>query len=321
MSIEALNWAFNVQVPSAGAKLVLLTLANYANEIGEAFPSQKALALKTCLSERAIRDNLVRLEEMKLISRVPRTRSDGSYTTDLFSLNVGGEPVVEKAGIEPEIQSETQRQNLPTAEIADGKILQTQRQILPVPAAESAGLEPSLNTTITKSNQFAQGQAREALVAHGVPDDLALRWIAIRDEKSKSPELKKPLPAIDAAAVEKLQAEAWLVNLRLDQAIAACVSLGWAWFAAKWYAELPPEKRPVVAHSPPKASTGTDWRSTPAGVLNRGKELSIAPGVGESEQAYRERVSKADWDERRKKAAETLGRFKAGASASEPIAA
>ena len=162
MSIEALAWAFNLELPSAGAKLTLLALANFADENGEAYPSQTAISVKTCLSERAIRGHLSALEELGIITRVARKRANGSYTTDRFRIFIGGEftngkfcqrqnlpedtkapkpqrqnlPVVEKP-------AKTQRQNLPAAESANGKKR-------PQPAAESAAPESSLNTTIKK---------------------------------------------------------------------------------------------------------------------------------------------------------------------------
>lgn len=310
MSIEALNWAFNVQVQNAGAKLVLLTLANYSNEIFEAYPSQKALAKKTCLSERAIRDNLVRLEEMKLISRVPRTRSNGSYTTDLFKLNVGCDAVVESAETEPE----TQRQNLPAAESADGKNCQTQRQILPNPAADSAAPEPSLTTTITKSNTPASAQAREALIERGVPTEIADRWLLIRAAKKS----EKNYVELNHSAIEIVQSEARLAGITLAQAVECCSENMWIWFRASWYAKLPVNKTLGCAHDPPKSSAREDWRSSPVSTLNRGRELGIEPLVGETDLAYRNRVGKADWLETRKKAGEALSKFKAKVNAGVP---
>lgn len=144
MSIEALSWAFNLPLPSSGMKLTLLALANYSNEEGEAFPSQKAMAEKTCLCERAIRTHLAMLEELKIITRQARTRANGSYTTDLFKLNIGIKlPAADSAD-----GKINQRQNLQQP-AADSSI--SQRQILPNPAAESAGPDPTLNTTITKT--------------------------------------------------------------------------------------------------------------------------------------------------------------------------
>lgn len=285
MSIEALNWAFNVQVPSAGAKLVLLTLSNYASDEGLAFPSQKALAEKTCLSERAIRDNLVRLEEWKLLSRVPRTRSNGSYTTDLFKLNIGAVAVIQTAGND----EETQRQNLPTAESADGRILQTQRQNLPEPAAESAGPEPSLTTTITNYTH-PHAQAREALAERGIPDEIAGKWLLIRETKGQE---------VNQAALDLIEEEAKQAGVTFAQAIECCCENMWAWFKASWYAKLPGKSTGCGAQGPPKASTGEGWRNTTDGVVKRGMELGMEARPGESQAAYAKRVAEADLEDKR----------------------
>ena len=145
MSIEAISWAFNTLLPNSGMKLTLLALCNYANEDGEAYPSQKALAEKTCLCERAIRTHLVALEDVGLIARKARTRANGSFTSDLFQINIGATP----SGIN------CQRQILPTAENDT-----SQRQIFPNPAADSAGPETSLTTTVTKNNRMSSSQAK-----------------------------------------------------------------------------------------------------------------------------------------------------------------
>ncbi len=147
MSLDALSWAFNLELPNSGAKLTLLALANFSDENGEAYPSQKAISVKTCLSERAIRGHLVTLEQLGIISRIARKRANGSYTSDRFKLYIGGAFTNGKF---------CQRQNLPEAEIKN-----PQRQILPAadsavgkkrhqPAADSAAPEPLLNTTINK---------------------------------------------------------------------------------------------------------------------------------------------------------------------------
>jgi hypothetical protein len=170
MSIEALSWAFNLDLPSSGAKLTLLALANYSNESGEAYPSQKAMAIKTCLCERAIRTHLATLESLGIISRVSRKRENGSFTTDLFRLNIGA---VSSGRI-------CQRQNLPAAESA-----KTQRQIFPNPAAESAGHESPLTTTVTKTKK----DQKHCAIASRLPED----WEPSDDDiafcKTKRPDL------------------------------------------------------------------------------------------------------------------------------------
>ena len=147
MSLDALSWAFNLDLPNSGAKLTLLALANFSDEKGEAYPSQRAISEKTSLSERAIRGHLATLEQLGIISRVSRKRSNGSYTSDRFKLYIGG---VFTNGrfcqrqILPEAEGEQdQWQILPAANSAVGKKR-------PQPAADSAAPERSLNTTINK---------------------------------------------------------------------------------------------------------------------------------------------------------------------------
>ena len=167
MSLEALTWAFNLELPNPGAKLTLLALANYANEDGEAYPSQKSIGIKTCLSERAVRSNLAILETLGVISRISRKRSNGSFTSDLFKINIG-------------MKLTSQRQILPTAE---NDI--SQRQILPKPAAVSAGPETSLNTTITKSNQ--EPQITNVISLDGSKKITFKTWLAILKAKNERP--------------------------------------------------------------------------------------------------------------------------------------
>jgi hypothetical protein len=202
MSIDALNWAFNINLPSSGQKLVLLTLANYADDAGHAYPSQKALALKTCLSVRAIYDNLVRLEELGVISKMPRARTNGSQTSDLFKLNVG--------------------MTLPPAESATGRICRTPRQNLPNPPAESADPEASLNTTITKSNHQS---AREVLIGLGITPEVAGDWVELR-KKLKAP--------ITGTVLKEFQLEAEKAGYTLEQVFRTCCKNGWRGFEAGW---------------------------------------------------------------------------------------
>ncbi len=183
MSIDALSWAFNLDLSSSGSKLTLLALANYANEFGEAYPSQKAIARKTCLCERAIRTHLAALESVGVISRVARTRANGSFTSDLFKLNIGAVPSGKIC----------QRQNMPTAE---NDI--SQRQILPNPAAEYAAPETSLNTTITKDNHKSKPAPATRLPTEWVPSDADIDFC------------KKTRPDLDAHIVADSFRDHWI---------------------------------------------------------------------------------------------------------------
>lgn len=87
MSVEALTWASKQVTGSPGAKLVLIALANYANERNECWPSQATLAQWTEQTDRTIRTHLAALESMGLIHRESR-ENDGAFTSDLITLQI-----------------------------------------------------------------------------------------------------------------------------------------------------------------------------------------------------------------------------------------
>jgi hypothetical protein len=111
MSLEATIWAWGQAkaIPSPSALLVLLCLADHADEDGVCWPSQNRIEEKTGLSERCIRDSLKMLEGIdpkpekdkpprpfaKLISRTKRNKGP-DRTSDLFALHIS--PVTIFAG-------------------------------------------------------------------------------------------------------------------------------------------------------------------------------------------------------------------------------
>jgi len=92
MSVTATAWAKKQKTGSATLKAVLLAVADYADENGCAWPSQKRLAEDTELSARSVRDALAGLESKGLIRREMRMRDDGSRASDRIILpSAGGE--------------------------------------------------------------------------------------------------------------------------------------------------------------------------------------------------------------------------------------
>lgn len=173
MSIDALSWAFSLDLPGPATKLTLLALANYANEDHESYPSQKTLSKRTCLSERAIRKHLVILEELGILVRTTRKRVNGTFTTDLFTLQVGAKP---SSGIQ------NQRHAVPQAQIADGTPCHDQRHVVPQPAARGAGQESSLNTTVTKTEPENTGD-----LPHGISQEAWTGFLDMRNKQGKPP--------------------------------------------------------------------------------------------------------------------------------------
>lgn len=85
MSIAALNWAFRLRVQGA-AKVVLIALADHANDDGEAWPAVSRLEQWTGLKDRGIRLALKHLEASGVINR-----SGKNGTTVIYKMEVGAE--------------------------------------------------------------------------------------------------------------------------------------------------------------------------------------------------------------------------------------
>lgn len=89
MSLKALGWAFG-QLAAAdltdGEKVMLLALADHANDDGECFPSVSRLGQIIGRGDRTVRDRIAALEDKALLVRVQRRRENGSLSTNAYRL-------------------------------------------------------------------------------------------------------------------------------------------------------------------------------------------------------------------------------------------
>jgi len=90
MSFEALAWGVKKSADSSLSKLILLMICNYANEKGEAYPSQEHLAKLCQCSRRSVVRHIQKLEKDKFISI--RKEKNGAYGFNLYKLNIGLTP-------------------------------------------------------------------------------------------------------------------------------------------------------------------------------------------------------------------------------------
>jgi len=97
MSVSAMAWAKQQKTGSASAKLVLLVLADYADERGCCWPSQATIAREAELTDRSIRTHLLALEELGLIRREERRRENNSRKADDIFLLMDGPAAARKA--------------------------------------------------------------------------------------------------------------------------------------------------------------------------------------------------------------------------------
>ena len=74
----------------ANDKLVLLALADHANDDGECYPSLRKIEAKTGLSKQGLINAIKRLMDLGLIQKEHRNRNDGGQTSNLYTLTLDG---------------------------------------------------------------------------------------------------------------------------------------------------------------------------------------------------------------------------------------
>lgn len=79
MSIALMTEAWKLQGLTSTQKLVLLSLADNANDQGECYPSIAQVSTRTCLSERAVRNAIRDLEDMGYVRSVSRLGTSTMY--------------------------------------------------------------------------------------------------------------------------------------------------------------------------------------------------------------------------------------------------
>jgi hypothetical protein len=89
MSFQAMAWAIQQRTGDPLAKLLLLALANYADEHNESWPSLSRLADDLELSRRSITNKLEVLEQNNLVMRRSVTTRTGAFDHTVYTLCVG----------------------------------------------------------------------------------------------------------------------------------------------------------------------------------------------------------------------------------------
>lgn len=100
MTIRAMNWAWGVKLQPS-VKLVLLKLADRANDDGECWPGQSSIADECCISKNTLIRHLKELEALGLITKFKRKSEDGKQGTNVYQLHLDWEPGANLAPGEP----------------------------------------------------------------------------------------------------------------------------------------------------------------------------------------------------------------------------
>lgn len=153
MSLDLMNRVWRMEIPST-PKIVLLSLADQANEAGVCWPSQPQIASRCSLTDRAVRDQLAWLEKAKAIHRETRSGIGTTFTLTLSGFDEPRNHVPPRNDIPP-------RNHVPaTPEQYSGNPGTTFRQIIskrkesPVegdkPPVSSKAADPSFPSSVEK---------------------------------------------------------------------------------------------------------------------------------------------------------------------------
>lgn len=175
-----MNWAWRQQLTPTG-KLVLMSLADAADDHGVCWPSVPTVARKCCVSSRTVRRIMQTLIACDLLSAEPRYRPDGSCSSNRYRLQLGGgdklSPAPERADIMPCLE----RPGPPDARVSPGTTKGTEKESSP-PTTEA--ITPSVSestegggeevSTLVYPKGLAASERTEALKRlAGLPADLA----------------------------------------------------------------------------------------------------------------------------------------------------
>lgn len=110
MSFQAVHWALH-EVQGVPNKLVLVVLAEYADEYGCCWPSQQAISRASELSESTVRRVLRAYEQMGLISSTHRyiVDEDGAKhrASNVYQLHIGAQPqAVDRTPLAPSAKAQ-----------------------------------------------------------------------------------------------------------------------------------------------------------------------------------------------------------------------
>lgn len=159
MSISALNWSFEQDLPHA-EKSVLVALAHRADKDGYCYPGIEMIATMTGASRRTVMRAIQGLDEKKLITRERRHRSNGSRTSTSYTLNLSAtlthslSATVTPSEHEPKCHCDTPLSATvtppPDKSVLISQIVPTERPKKTEPPLEKSADQPTAQTLIAE---------------------------------------------------------------------------------------------------------------------------------------------------------------------------
>ena len=251
MSMLLMVQAMKAKVGNPLRKLVLVKLADQANDDGECWPSYQSIADACEMSRRTVITHIDWLEENGFLQCKHRKSNDGLSRSNVFVLTIrGGEnPAPQGANISPGSANAAPRganaalpggENpaLGSANAAPIETVNESINIEPVresvkestaratpPAAPPASPPPTPPADPPPPAKPPRFEPLAALLALGVDAQVAADWLAVRKAKRA---------ALTQTALDDVVAEAGKAGISVAEAVRICAARGWQGFRASW---------------------------------------------------------------------------------------
>ena len=239
MSMRLTSEAMLLKVGNPVRKLVLLKLADQANDNGECWPSYKTIAEAAECSRRSAVTHIDWLEKHGFLW-IEERRLDGNRNlTNVYHLTLGKGKLENGGGSEnPALGGETVALGGSENPALGGETVALGGSENPAPKPVNNNQSMNhINTTPDKADVEKPAKAKktsvkweqEALVAlmeRGVDEQLAKDYIAVRKDKGAK--------TLTETALNGLEREAVKAGLNLSQALIKCCERNWVGFDADW---------------------------------------------------------------------------------------
>lgn len=221
--------AWTAPIP-AGRKLVLLSLADNANDRGECYPSIESVSERCGLSVRAVQGHIADLESAGFLSREKRVARSNLFT--LHPRRFCTPQILHPAESAPSAPAESAPpQNLHPAESAPypAESAPHPAESAPSVPAESAPItviEPSIEPSLKDNPAKNRGDvAAKVFGLIDVDQQVLADYFALR---------KKRKADVTATVVDDLRKQAALAGMSVEDAMRLQLRRGWTGFDAAW---------------------------------------------------------------------------------------
>ncbi|WP_051396123.1 helix-turn-helix domain-containing protein [Ignatzschineria larvae DSM 13226] len=207
MSMMLMVKAMRIKVGNPLRKLVLIKLADNANDLGECWPSHQHIADQCEISRRSVINHINALEEMGFLRKEYRAKNNEKQS-NLYYLTLS-----EKAQVK-EADKGGAGDSLPSAGDSLGG-----------GAGDAHRTSHSSEPIIEPIKEPKAPTAFDELIARGVDEQVAKDFLHIRKAK------KAPLTF---TAIQGIEREALKANLEFSEVVRICAERGWQGFNANW---------------------------------------------------------------------------------------